>query len=258
MRCRVMSRLIAVAAAIACATPAALASDYSNTCKSSDGRYVMEDGVLYAAADKQQQRKLPFAIVERQVLSERAGHCIASGQGANGQKIGFQSINTRIVIEIGGAGAGRRATMTCEMASDGMPAAWTCAREVVERDIKTPGPVERYTVGSPGTWDHNGSVMRLEADGATRRFTYMNPRKGLHEVGVNGDTILFDGRREGNRYVGTARWFSKTCGQQEFPVTGTVSVDERQVELSGQAPRVDGKCRKTGTATEKLVFTLNR
>jgi len=253
------AKFLQLSLATACALLAlpALASDYSNSCKSSDGRYVMEDGALYATADKQQQRKLAFAIIERQVLSERAGHCIASGEGAKGQKIGFQAINTRIVIEIGGAGAGRRATMACEMASDGMPAAWTCARQVVERDTKTPGTIERYTAGSPGSWDHNGSVMRLEADGATRRFTYMNPRNGLHEVGVNGDTILFDGRREGNRYVGTARWFSKTCGHQEFPVTGTVSADERGVELSGQAPRVDAQCRKTGTATEKLVFTRN-
>lgn len=257
MRCRARLLQISVTTACAMLAPVALASDYSNSCKSSDGRYVMEDGVLYAAADKQQQRKLAFSIIERQVLSERAGHCIAAGEGASGQKIGFQAINTRLVIEIAGQGAGRRATMACEMASDGMPAAWNCAREVVERDTKTPGPIERYIAGSPGTWDHNGSVMRLEADGATRRFTYMNPRKGLHEVGVNGDTILFDGRREGNRYVGTARWFSKACGQQEFPVTGTVSADERRVELSGQAPRVDGKCRKTGAVTEKLVFKQN-
>lgn len=236
---------------------AATASDYSNSCTSSDGRFVMDDGALYRATDKAQANKLAYAIVERQVLTARSGYCIAAGPGATGQKIGFQSNKTRLEIEIDEAGSGRPATMTCEMASDGMPAAYRCAREVIERDQKSPSPIENYELGTPGAWQHNGSVMRLEASGAERRFIYMNPRKGLRDAGISGDVILFDGRREGNRYVGTARYFSKACGEQTFAAAGTVSADERRVELAGNAPRIDGRCRTTGTIAERLVFTRN-
>ena len=36
----------------------------------------------------------------------------------------------------------------------------------------------------PTTWDHNGSVMYLVANGPSREFHYQKPRAGMLEVGV--------------------------------------------------------------------------
>ena len=105
--------------------------------------------------------------------------------------------------------------------------------------------------------DTHGSVMMLEANRTARSFKYMNPRKGVRDVGATGNTTVFSVNRDGNRYVGSASYFTKNCGIQSFPVTGTVSKDERRVELTGAAPKLDAKCQKTGTIPEHLIFTRN-
>ncbi len=230
------------------------ASDYSNECKSADGAYVADDGVLYRAADKDRKHRLTYAILSEQVLEEKRSHCIPSNPEAQGGKFDNFFRKARQQIEIDEADGLRTATLVCELAASGLPAAFDCAREVVTMDRKRPGPAQSYVPGAAGTWSHNGSVMRLEADGSSRRLIYMNPRIGIRQAGVSADTTLFDGERQGNRYVGNARFFSKSCGAKLFPVTGTVSADESRIVLEGAAPRLDGACKETGTRTETLVF----
>lgn len=58
-------------------------------------------------------------------------------------------------------------------------------------------------------WNHNGSVMRLQAHGNQRVFSYEVPTNRMAGAGVDSGTVLFDGVRQGNRYYGTARVFSK-------------------------------------------------
>ena len=130
------------------------ASDYSNTCKSGDGQYVMDDGALYRATDKERSSSLTYAILEQQVLSRRAGHCIAKGPGAADQKYDFEWVKSRILVEIDTPCGQQHAKMTCELASDGMPAAFQCGREVLDRTDQSPGPNVRYAIDSPGVWIH--------------------------------------------------------------------------------------------------------
>ncbi len=104
-------------------------------------------------------------------------------------------------------------------------------------------------------WDHNGSLMRLVSDGQGRAFYYEDPRPGL---AVRRGTLLFNGRREGGRYVGTARVFSKYCSQPlEYRVEGYVARGGAAVILTGRRP-VHRRCRPTGAyKTDRLVFTYS-
>lgn len=104
-------------------------------------------------------------------------------------------------------------------------------------------------------WDHNGSLMRLVAQGQDRWISYESPRQGMADQGVVPGTLFFDGIRVGNSYQGTARVFSRNCAQpMTFPINGTV-FNERMIVLEGLRP-VFSNCRPTGQMkNERLVFT---
>lgn len=110
------------------------------------------------------------------------------------------------------------------------------------------GAVER------SVWTHNGSLVYLVADGADRTFRYLEPRPGLVEAGAARDTVLFEGRIEGRRYVGSATLFRPRCGTFTYAVSGTIRNDDRQVVLTGQAPRIGPDCRPQGTRADTLSF----
>lgn len=105
-------------------------------------------------------------------------------------------------------------------------------------------------------WNHNGSLMRLSADGNARAFTYHSPRQGMINAGVRPGTLFFDGWRDGNRYHGTARVFSPDCGASAFFIEGRV-VSETHVVLEGWRP-VFRNCTPTSDQTwEHLEFTYS-
>ena len=104
-------------------------------------------------------------------------------------------------------------------------------------------------------WDHNGSMVRLIANGAARQFVYVTPRQGLSPVGVSAGTLLFKGTKNGNSYSGTAFVFSH-CGPAPYQVSGPVSDDQRQVTLYGQAPIQDANCQITNYRSDTLIFTF--
>ena len=106
-------------------------------------------------------------------------------------------------------------------------------------------------------WWHNGSLMRLEAQGNQRWFKYEEPREVLKSAGVRKGTLLFDGRKEGDWYVGTARVFSRYClaHPHEYAVEGPVRDDQLQVTVEGER-EVHERCAPTGrTTVDTLVFT---
>lgn len=108
-------------------------------------------------------------------------------------------------------------------------------------------------------WDHNGSTMRLTANGNSRTITYRSPRSVMRRAGVRNGTVLFTGTRNGNRYSGQARVFSRYCKGQAFKynVTGTVSNNDRRVVLRGRRPNRK-RCRNSGGwKTDVLVFTYS-
>lgn len=105
-------------------------------------------------------------------------------------------------------------------------------------------------------WWHNGSLMRLEADGGKRLFVYEKPKSELRRSGVQEGTVLFDGVRRGSRYIGTARVFSRYCLAHplEYAVEGSVSRKDTRVILRGTR-EVQERCAPTGRVrTDTLVF----
>ena len=105
-------------------------------------------------------------------------------------------------------------------------------------------------------WTHNGSIMRLEASGNQRWMSYERPRRVLRNAGVGTGTLLFNGRKVGNSYVGTARVFSKYCPGEpfEYRVEGPISRGQTRVTLYGER-EIHNRCRPTGRYTEDvLVF----
>ena len=108
-------------------------------------------------------------------------------------------------------------------------------------------------------WEHNGSLMRLESDGSDKRvFSYEQPSSRMRGAGVERGTVLFEGRRVGDDYVGTARVFSSNCGPLEYRVHGVVRSTEQQqsVVLYGTRERYNQQtCTGTGVMVEdRLVF----
>lgn len=53
-------------------------------------------------------------------------------------------------------------------------------------------------------WNHNGSVMKLQAYGNERVMTYYLPSEKMLNAGANYGTVYFNGFRQGNKYHGTA------------------------------------------------------
>lgn len=108
-------------------------------------------------------------------------------------------------------------------------------------------------------WNHNGSIMRLQAQGNQRWLSYDIPRNVLRNAGVQPGTLLFNGIKNGNWYAGTARVFSKHCpgSPLEYFVEGPVRGDQLQVTVSGTR-EVHQQCRPTGRfTTDTLVFTYS-
>jgi hypothetical protein len=109
-------------------------------------------------------------------------------------------------------------------------------------------------------WDHNGSVMRLKAKGNERWMYYEIPREVLRDAGVQEGTLLFNGRKDGNWYSGTARRFSKYCIEDplEYFVEGPARADQLQVTVIGMR-EVHKQCNPTGKlARDELIFTYIR
>jgi hypothetical protein len=118
----------------------------------------------------------------------------------------------------------------------------------------TPAQAQAESSGSRTLWDHNGSVMYLVEDGASREFHYSKPRPGLLDAGVRPGALLFRGEIDGAQYLGTAYIFNPHCGPIPFEAKGlSLDADERIV-LTGQAPRVGRNCRTYELYTSTLEF----
>jgi hypothetical protein len=105
-------------------------------------------------------------------------------------------------------------------------------------------------------WDHNGSVVYLVAQGSLREFHYKEPRPGMVEAGARPGSLLFRGKIANGEYVGTALIFDPRCGQFPYPVRGPILDNDDRIVVTGEAPRVDVKCRVQGSFMEVLEFRL--
>ena len=119
---------------------------------------------------------------------------------------------------------------------------------------------QRPAYAADSCWDHNGSVMRLRAQGNQRWFYYERPRQVLRNAGVRPGTLLFEGRKSGNWYSGQARRFSKYCPNDPlvYYVEGPVASSQTKVTVRGTR-EVHKRCVPTGQVkTDTLVFTYLR
>ena len=228
----------------------ASASDYSHDCRSSDGQWQMWDEGLSASEDAN-ETQIRYTTLKDTVLSRREGYC-----SSRGQKFGFEAKTYVRRIRFKHQGQSYELDMLCEMASDGLPAVFTCEKEVVTLDTQSSGGGAAGGGGNSSTalWTHNGSLMRLGASGSSRTFSYENPRPAMRKAGAKPGDIVFEGERDGQRYVGTAYIFSKSCGRQGYAVQGRVTEGDRGVVLEGDAPVLDDGCNVKSTRRDVLKF----
>jgi hypothetical protein len=215
----------------------------------------MWDEGLSASGDAN-QTQIPYTTLKDTVLSRREGYCLSRGQ-----KFGFASKSYVRRIRFNHQGQSYEVDMLCEMASDGLPAAFSCDKEVVTLDTQQNGGGGNAGGGGAGggssstaLWTHNGSLMRLDANGKARTFSYENPRPGMRKAGAKPGDVVFEGERDGERYYGTAYIYSKSCGRHGYAVDGRVLAGDRGVVLEGEAPRFDDSCNITSTRRDVLRF----
>ena len=102
-------------------------------------------------------------------------------------------------------------------------------------------------------WNHNGSIMRLTAEGDHRQFLYENPKPLLRDAGVKEGTVLFEGNRIGDKYTGTARRFTKNCTSPlPYEVSGNVR-NETVIVLQGRREVYDDNCHHDTTEWSEVA-----
>lgn len=247
-----MVRTLAVVSLVCCAfATTAHASDYVHSCTTADPRFEINDEALFVKSDPN-QAAIDYQTLDKTMISERRGYCLVRGN-----RYGFEAQNYTLRIRFAYQGSAIETTAKCELASDGLPVSFNCDREVIEFETGFgAGGSGGNANGGPTTWNHNGSVMRLEADGNVRRFVYDQPRSGMVKAGARSGDIVFEGQRNGATYSGTAYIFSKSCGRVPYPVAGNVSADQRAVVLEGQAPRLGSGCQVKSYRRDRLSFEL--
>lgn len=139
--------------------------------------------------------------------------------------------------------------------------AFTRIVAVVSVAVTAVGTLTVPALAADSIWDHNGSEMLWQADGANRVISYQSPRPGLP---VAPGTVLFEGQRvdhDGQPNTpdileGTARIFREGCAPAEYWVSGAI-IDETHVVLYGAAPiRASSGCAVTGYSQTSSNATL--
>ena len=257
---------IAAATALALTSTASFAGDYSHTCRSVDGQYVMQDEVLQTAQDERSgnSQSLRYRIEEKIVLSKSEGYCQSRGQRFN-----YGATLYVLKISLLDQGLRTRVSMLCELAASGLPASYNCDKDVRTLNWKiarqnTPSSSQGQSYQPPASspvggslWNHNGSTVKLTANGARRQFAYEHPRSGMRKRGVRRGDVLFEGSRDGEIYSGTAYIFTRRCGKVGYDVLGTVRNNDTEIVMRGNAPRFNASCRPVGSRPDTLVFSLN-
>lgn len=118
-----------------------------------------------------------------------------------------------------------------------------------------PDVVENAKVSS--YWQYGSSEVGLIAEGASRRFLYTKPDLNVPHPARAGD-MIFDGRKEGENYVGKARLPGDTCGDDTFEVNGPIANEGKTVNLTGSRNRHGAECSTSGITQENLRLDFVR
>lgn len=233
----------------------AQASDFFHVCRTADGIYEINDEALYRVSpDGNQGQTLTYQKVSERTLRRETGYCIVNKAG--GQTFNYESRTYTLRAAFTDEGRRVETDFICEFASDGLPAAYTCNKQVVVSREGDGGSANPPAASGGSLWMHNGSVMRLEARGPERKFYYETPRSGIQKAGARSGTLLFEGTRDGQIYSGVAYIFKRGCEPAPYAIAGEVSEDDRRITMTGRAPRLDNACAVSGTKDDTLVFTF--
>ena len=100
---------------------------------------------------------------------------------------------------------------------------------------------------------------RIEALSRSQRrdapLYFYVPGPAVAEQGAIPGTLLFDGRKVGSSYEGTAYVFSSKCGAASYQVKAALSDNSRRIEMVGDAPELDAACRVSAFKRDVLIFT---
>ena len=94
----------------------------------------------------------------------------------------------------------------------------------------------------------------IATGGGGRRIVFVAPNARLSDIGVGPGDVLFEGLREGNRYVGRAFVYSRNCRAKSYRVRGRVQEGERRVVVSGRKPVRGRNCRTRYREDVSLIF----
>jgi hypothetical protein len=244
-------------------TGAAQASDYAHQCRSADGSYAMSDEELRAidtANGRETGRAIPYKVLRKFELRKTAGFCIAKNAPKGQRRYPHSATTYALQIRFRQNGQRIKAFMLCEMASSGLPASYNCDREVQTLDW-----IARSETAAADTkqgsrkrsavrWMHNGSQVRIVAEGRRRRVVFVRPNERLAALGVTAGDPVFEGSRDGDRYFGQAFVYSKNCATRTYKVDGRVHKGERRVVVFGRKPIADRDCRTDYRKDVRLVF----
>jgi hypothetical protein len=110
-------------------------------------------------------------------------------------------------------------------------------------------------------WTVNGSTVLLEGspDSPARKFYFCETGSSDSAAGARAGSVLFSGRRSGNRYEGTAYVYAGRCGSFPYAVSGQVTNGDRGVVIAGQRPRInEANCTISGHVEGRLEFSYQR
>lgn len=238
------------------------AGDYSHQCRSSDGAYAMNDEelrVFDAAKGQETGPSITYEVLNRIELSKHAGYCVARNAPPGQQRFAYEGTTYALHIAFRQHGENVKLFMLCDRASSGLPATYNCDRDVKTLEwhagavAGTPKNTSEPPPNSP-RWLIDGSEVEIVASGANRRIVYVKPNAAATGRGISAGDVLFEGRRNGDRYVGKMQNQTRGCGTVAFDVSGRVEIGERQVILTGLRPLQNKACRTIDRRAVRLVF----
>jgi len=245
----------------------AQAGDFAHYCRSADGAYVMGDEELRffdVSKGSETGPALRYRVLGKYELRRNEGYCV-SVKDPDRRRYKYQGSTYSLHVSFRHRGQSQKAYMICEKASSGLPAMYNCDREVKTLEwtaspqvpTRTPPKTRSRSRTKPeAQWSHDGSGIRIVAQGRKRQLVYVSPRAALREAGVRSGDMLFEGRREGDRYIGKAYSYSRRCGSVAYQVRGRIRNGERLVVVRGRKPVRD--CAIVERRHVRLEFERNR
>jgi hypothetical protein len=115
-------------------------------------------------------------------------------------------------------------------------------------------PSGSFSLPSTSGWNHNNSIMSIRSAGDRVTIFYDQPRQGMIDEGVRRGTVVFDGKRTGNRLSGTSYVFDRNCSPIPYPDDGVVS-SEQEIVLSGRrVPTQLASCQPVAYRVDPSIF----